>query len=37
VQAFHSAPVRLGGTGAVLVLLRKSEEQKEKNRERFRS
>lgn len=36
VQAFHSAPQRLGGTGAVLVLLRKSEEQKEKNRERFR-
>jgi DNA-nicking Smr family endonuclease len=36
VQAFHSAPVRHGGTGAVLILLRKSEEQKEKNRERFR-
>ena len=36
VQAFHSAQVRHGGTGAVYILLRKSEEKKRKNRERFR-
>ncbi|WOJ95004.1 DNA endonuclease SmrA [Congregibacter variabilis] len=35
VQAFHSAPPNLGGTGAVLVLLAKSEEKKRENRERF--
>lgn len=35
VQAFHSAQPRHGGTGAVYVLLRKSEAQKQKNRERF--
>jgi DNA-nicking Smr family endonuclease len=35
VQAFHSAQPRDGGTGAVYVLLRKSEEQKRANRERF--
>jgi DNA-nicking Smr family endonuclease len=35
VQAFHSARPQHGGTGAVYVLLRKSEEQKQKNRERF--
>lgn len=35
VQAFHSAQPRHGGTGAVYVLLRKSERQKQKNRERF--
>lgn len=35
VQAFHSAQPRHGGTGAVYVLLRKSEEQKRENRERF--
>lgn len=34
VNAFHSAPRRLGGTGATLVLLRKSEKLKEANRER---
>lgn len=33
VQAFHSATPQLGGTGAVFVLLRKSEDQKQKNRE----
>lgn len=37
VQAFHSAPTRLGGTGAVFILLRKSEEKKRENRERFKS
>jgi DNA-nicking Smr family endonuclease len=36
VQAFHSAPVRHGGTGAVYILLRKSEEKKRENRERFK-
>ena len=36
VQAFHSAKPQHGGTGAVYLLLRKSEEQKQKNRERFR-
>ena len=35
VQAFHSAPPNLGGTGAALVLLAKSEEKKRENRERF--
>lgn len=35
VQAFHSAQVRHGGTGAVYVLLRKSEEKKRENREVF--
>ena len=37
VQAFHSARPQHGGTGAVYVLLRKSETAKQKNRERFRS
>jgi DNA-nicking Smr family endonuclease len=36
VQAFHSARIQHGGTGAVYVLLRKSESAKEANRERFR-
>jgi len=35
VQAFHSAQPRHGGTGAVYVLLRKSEEAKRQNRERI--
>ena len=35
VLAFHSATVQQGGTGAVFVLLRKSEEQKQKNREHY--
>ena len=35
VQAFHSAQSRHGGTGAVYVLLRKSEEKKRENREKF--
>lgn len=35
VQAFHSAQPQHGGTGAVYVLLRKSEERKRENRERF--
>lgn len=35
VQAFHSARPQHGGTGAVYVLLRKSEAQKQRNRERF--
>lgn len=35
VQAFHSAQPRHGGTGAVYVLLRKSEEKKRENREAF--
>jgi DNA-nicking Smr family endonuclease len=35
VQAFHSAQPRHGGTGAVYVLLRKSEEKKRENREIF--
>ncbi|WP_439105740.1 DNA endonuclease SmrA [Congregibacter sp.] len=35
VQAFHSAPAHMGGTGAVVVLLAKSEEKKRENRERF--
>ena len=37
VQAFHSAPTRHGGTGAVYILLRKSEQKKRENRERFKS
>ncbi len=36
VQAFHSAQPRHGGTGAVYVLLRKGEEAKQRNREKFR-
>ena len=35
VQAFHSAVAAHGGTGAVYVLLAKSEEKKRQNRERF--
>ena len=35
VQAFHSAQQRHGGTGAVYVLLQKSEEMKRKNRLHF--
>ena len=35
VQAFHSAQPRHGGTGAVSVLLRKSEGKKRENREKF--
>ena len=35
VQAFHSAQPSHGGTGAVYVLLRKSERKKEENRRRF--
>jgi DNA-nicking Smr family endonuclease len=35
VQAFHSAQPRHGGTGAVYVLLRKSEEAKRESREKF--
>lgn len=35
VQAFHSAQPAHGGTGAVYVLLSKSEEKKRENRERF--
>jgi DNA-nicking Smr family endonuclease len=35
VQAFHSAQPRHGGTGALYVLLRKSEEKKRENREKF--
>lgn len=35
VQAFHSAQPPHGGTGAVYVLLRKSEEKKAENREKF--
>jgi DNA-nicking Smr family endonuclease len=35
VQAFHSAQNRHGGTGAVYVLLRKSEEKKRENREKL--
>lgn len=37
VLAFHSALSRHGGTGAVYVLLRKSEREKQLNRERFGS
>lgn len=35
VQAFHSAQPAHGGTGAVYVLLSKSEDRKRENRERF--
>jgi DNA-nicking Smr family endonuclease len=35
VQAFHSARPQHGGTGAVYVLLRKSEERKRENREKY--
>lgn len=35
VQAFHSARPQHGGTGAVYILLRKSEDKKRENRERF--
>ncbi|MDZ7784400.1 MAG: DNA endonuclease SmrA [Halioglobus sp.] len=35
VQAFHSAQPRHGGTGALYVMLRKSEEQKRRTRDRF--
>lgn len=35
VQAFHSAQPQHGGTGAVYVLLQKSEEMKRRNRERI--
>jgi DNA-nicking Smr family endonuclease len=35
VQAFHSAQPQHGGTGAVYVLLRKSEKKKRENREWF--
>lgn len=35
VQAFHSARPQHGGTGAVYILLRKSEDSKRANRERF--
>jgi DNA-nicking Smr family endonuclease len=35
VQAFHSAQPQHGGTGAVYVLLSKSEEKKRENREKF--
>lgn len=35
VQAFHSARPAQGGTGAVYVLLSKSEKKKQENRERF--
>jgi len=35
VQAFHSAQPAQGGTGAVYVLLAKSEAKKQENRERF--
>ena len=34
VIGFHSAPRRHGGTGATIVLIRKSPSQKEENRER---
>ncbi|MFV8816705.1 DNA endonuclease SmrA [Haliea sp. E17] len=35
VQAFHSAQPQHGGTGAVYILLRKSEEKKQLTREKF--
>lgn len=35
VIAFHSAPPNRGGTGAVCLLLKKSPQQREDNRERF--
>ena len=36
VLAYHSAQRHHGGVGAVYVLLRKSEQKKQQNRERFR-
>ncbi len=36
VQAYHSAQPRHGGTGAAYVLLRKGEDAKQRNREKFR-
>ena len=36
VQAFHSAQGKDGGTGAVYILLKKSEESKKSNRARYR-
>jgi DNA-nicking Smr family endonuclease len=36
VQAFHSAQLSHGGTGAVYVLLRKSADQKRENRLKYR-
>lgn len=35
VMAFHSARPEQGGTGAVLILLQKSDDKKRENRERF--
>lgn len=35
VMAFHSAQPKHGGTGAVYVMLRKSPEERERNREQF--
>ncbi|MFM7275513.1 MAG: Smr/MutS family protein, partial [Gammaproteobacteria bacterium] len=35
VLAFHSAPRHLGGTGATVVLLRKSERARQENFEAF--
>ncbi|OZG72606.1 DNA endonuclease SmrA [Hahella sp. CCB-MM4] len=35
VLAFHTAQKHHGGTGAVYILLRKSDEEKQNNRERF--
>ncbi len=35
VQAFHSAQPHHGGTGAVYILLRKSDEKKQQTREQF--
>lgn len=37
VMAFHSAQKQHGGTGAVYVMLRKSDRQRQDNRERFSS
>jgi DNA-nicking Smr family endonuclease len=34
VMAFHSAPAHHGGTGAVYLLLRKSEQARQENREK---
>lgn len=36
VMAFHSAQPHHGGAGALYVLIRKSEKQKQENRERYR-
>jgi len=35
VLAFHSAQKRDGGTGAVYVMLKKSDDAKQDNRERY--